>query len=527
MGSHIAAGNTHESATGEAPAVPPRYRWLKRMLAAVCVLLVGLTLLRVGWGFVAERKLTARIEAYHARGEPILASDFVHPAPPDKDNAAYYLTQASQALVTTPPGGLAYDDVNDDMRLAAEQPAEAGKMLIRQAAALKFLRQARLAPGCDWQIPPDMNSLNTAVVSFGSLRALAKLGCATAVIHHERGNDAEAVESLFDVFSLAERTGRMGLLISGLVSSAIEGLAVSTMEYIAPRLLVHDTDTTARLSSVPRKRVRELVSLLLSSERFQEAWRYSIITERAYELDIVQSLSSGSTDVSSLIAFGTPAPMASAADKLSRVAFTPLWRLWAVDIFDDLDAVAKLKSRRDLEQARRDRPHLAGDVRAYSGGRFRTTTKPVDNYNILYIFLIRLRDRLRSHLAAAALAIRLYELDHGGRPDSLAQLVPEYLSVVPTDPLAADGRPLGYLPLADVPILYSVGRDGVDHGGQDVLGSDGARDRDRSNLRFHLNRADIKPPAWSAYRAATQPSSEDAAGDEPSVDDQDGNDDQR
>ena len=69
-------------------------------------------------------------------------------------------------------------------------------------------------------------------------------------------------------------------------------------------------------------------------------------------------------------------------------------------------------------------------------------------------------------MAATALAIRLYEIDHGRRPDELGELVPEYLQAVPPDPLAAGGAPLRYIRDGDYPRLYSVGSNGVDEGGQ-------------------------------------------------------------
>ena len=69
-------------------------------------------------------------------------------------------------------------------------------------------------------------------------------------------------------------------------------------------------------------------------------------------------------------------------------------------------------------------------------------------------------------MAATALAIRLYQLDHGQRPADLAQLVPEYLPAVPLDPFNPTGGPLRYRPAATPPILYSVHEDGVDDGGE-------------------------------------------------------------
>jgi hypothetical protein len=72
----------------------------------------------------------------------------------------------------------------------------------------------------------------------------------------------------------------------------------------------------------------------------------------------------------------------------------------------------------------------------------------------------------RRRMAALCLAIRLYRIDHAGEfPDRLDQLVPDYLPLVPVDPLASDGRPLAYRRSPE-PIIYSVGADGANDGSQ-------------------------------------------------------------
>ena len=68
-------------------------------------------------------------------------------------------------------------------------------------------------------------------------------------------------------------------------------------------------------------------------------------------------------------------------------------------------------------------------------------------------------------MTAVALAIRLYELDHGRRPATLTELVPGYLPHVPDDPFAAKGVKLRYAPDARRALLYSVGVNGQDDGG--------------------------------------------------------------
>lgn len=63
-----------------------------------------------------------------------------------------------------------------------------------------------------------------------------------------------------------------------------------------------------------------------------------------------------------------------------------------------------------------------------------------------------------------AIALRRFQLRHGHLPTHLAELVPELLVAVPRDPV--DGQPLRYRPNADSHfLLYSIGEDGVDDGG--------------------------------------------------------------
>lgn len=69
---------------------------------------------------------------------------------------------------------------------------------------------------------------------------------------------------------------------------------------------------------------------------------------------------------------------------------------------------------------------------------------------------------MRRQLAGTGLAIRLYELDHGRRPQTLQQLVPDYLPGVPEDRFATDHSAIRYKPNASPPVLYSIGVNGLD-----------------------------------------------------------------
>ena len=79
------------------------------------------------------------------------------------------------------------------------------------------------------------------------------------------------------------------------------------------------------------------------------------------------------------------------------------------------------------------------------------------------------RSRAQMRGTALFLAIRAYETEHGTLPEQLAQLVPDYLPRVPTDPF--DGKPFRYLRsnVSGLPpeawAVYSIGEDFIDDGG--------------------------------------------------------------
>lgn len=73
-------------------------------------------------------------------------------------------------------------------------------------------------------------------------------------------------------------------------------------------------------------------------------------------------------------------------------------------------------------------------------------------------------------IAAIMLAMRLYEVDHQGNlPESLSQLVPDYLPAIPMDPFDPSGGTIRYLRDRTPRAIYSVGLNGEDDHGSDRI----------------------------------------------------------
>lgn len=94
-------------------------------------------------------------------------------------------------------------------------------------------------------------------------------------------------------------------------------------------------------------------------------------------------------------------------------------------------------------------------------------------------------------LLMVELALRQYQLAHDAWPDTLDELVPQYLREVPTDPFDAEGRPLRYKRSGEGYLLYSVGYDGKDDGGR-------APAMNEHGYRFWLGDGDLRLDVYFA-----------------------------
>jgi len=95
--------------------------------------------------------------------------------------------------------------------------------------------------------------------------------------------------------------------------------------------------------------------------------------------------------------------------------------------------------------------------------------------------VVRIRARLR--VAIVALAVARYEADKGVYPDRTDALVPDYLENLPIDPCG--GGPMRYRQLDGGYVVYSVGRNGVDDGGEEL---EHFPDWERGDLTFTVER---------------------------------------
>ena len=466
--------------------VPPRFWWLKRIIVVSATLLVVLLGVRLWWGWEANRRLQAEIDRIIAAGEPIYPADFDPPEMLPEENAAKLYLDAEAALNLTPTQNEFVNRLAGDYAEIRQRMDDIEPIVLANAKAYQLVRQGSELKKFDWGNRRRSPAINFMVPNLSMHRYLSKVLSVTATYHAERGNYAEALATLLDAFRFADAIDREPYLISHLVALACQSLFVGDVEHLAPTLAVGrvSLERDAGSTTGPHRLVSALISELLDERSFRAALIRAMQADRMIVLDLVQMLVRGNAGIGSLATWG-PIPQPRWWERSLVFPVTPLLELDALVGIRFYSAFVEGAGKPNWPSARAAFPPEPAD-----SSPLERLTRPVSGFilsSVDRVVFQHFRALAESRMAAIALAIRLYEVDHGRRPEALVELVPEYLPAVPADPLAANGRPIGYLPHAPKPLLYSVGKNGTDDEGGYELRSNGTIDRAALDQPFFLN----------------------------------------
>jgi hypothetical protein len=487
--------------------VPRRFWWLKRLGIAGGCLLLAMLLLVIVWNLEADRRLNAEIERARADGGPVLVADFDAEldAVPDADNAALLYEEAIEKLVFTSAAGVYYRQFVDEREPLSNHPADVDELLALNAEPLRLVREARFCPSVAWS-----HRLEDAVTSgivLGSAsdqRNLAKLLYFVACVHHERGNDAKALEIASDFDALNRAIDGDLLMVSKLVAWSTHDLNFRLIEQFGGRLQIAEqvVDPSERTSAPTRSQVASMIKSLLDETHDHAAVIRAFRSERAFEIGVLD----GGTGTTGLAAW----------QRLISYFTRPITVLDQVRLVKLSSLGADAAREADWPEADAHLPRDEGPL-----SLFRRLTRPMTDASFFYFgsqgtatrrFVKRHYHYLaRRRMAATALAIRLFEVDHQRRPDTLAELVPEYLPHVPVDSFSPDGAAIRYRPRNGAALLYSVGVDGIDHQGMIKQGIDGRLLREQSDIPFYL---DGRPKRGSTTAPTSQKAVDENADEE-------------
>jgi hypothetical protein len=277
---------------------------------------------------------------------------------------------------------------------------------------------------------------------------------AAALRSHQLGDDAAALARVGQMLFIARAVDRDPWFAAHLEAGGVRALACDAILQIAPELLMGEGRGDADA------RVRALIQELMEDSADHQSLIRAMQAERMRACDLIRAYAAGHSE---LMGNRSEEDLESRSTRLMVLPF----------VLNDGPVVLK-HATQVIEAARSASTWPAVRSSAPDLHRPAEAGESPTPHSLVCVFMPQFEWPLRAHfravterrLAATALAMRLFAAEHDGRiPADLEELVPSYLATLPVDPMSAGGRRVGYIPAAGNPILYSVGDDGNDDGG--------------------------------------------------------------
>lgn len=420
--------------------IPPRFRWLRRGTSAFVILLLTLVGLRTFWGLEAHARLAEIHRAASARGEPFLPDDFRQSSVPDSENAAGPIKKAfTRTPQLSDPTSLGIDNWDDRAPRENELPAIEATVA-KYRPALQLVRDARPLPKVSWDTVP---AFLKKIPQLTPSRSLARILILSAKLERARGQDGLALDYIEDEMTLTRVSDTSyPAVVTHLVAVGMSSLGTNFICTSAMNLAISEHPG----SGATPAQVRALIETLLDEQPLVDGAVRDFQGERAIMIDSAPKLASD---------------MGSAEWMLE-----PMYALDALRVAQMRTAEAEACRQATWNAARaKFTPEEHGMPSNLDERAHMLSNVTGSMYQAVQHHFRMLTER---RAAAIMLALRLYQIDHqGALPESLSELVPNYLPTVPQDPFDPAGAPIRYLPHRNPAVLYSVGPDGKDdHGSQ-------------------------------------------------------------
>ena len=417
--------------------------------------LVGLLIFFAVYGVyrgILRARVNARIDAIRSAGYPVTLEELNdwQNRPTDVDNAADVMGRAfeqyeweNKKKENLPVVG--YADLPDLTEpLGDDTRAMIAEYLADNAETMKLLHAAVKIEHCRYPVDYSEGYL-TPLPHLGMVRDGARLLLLEAIMHAEDNEPDAAVKSVAGILGVGRTMADVPEIVSHAAAIASRDMAIDACERVMNRTALSDTQLT-RLQKM-----------------FFDAYDpcglvAGLIGERFLMVDMCRWPLSEMTDYL-VMTTGMWLP------KFTEV-HVALYRLSGLQ---DLDAVAYLDGMSRYMNVCR----LPLEQRWEAARRVEEQVRPSTNIHLILNLMgmnsmvveFDIKNSVKLHAAGTAIAVRRFGLAHGRYPETLDELVPEYLEAVPVD--LFDAKPLRYKKVDEGFVVYSVGENGVDDGGQD------------------------------------------------------------
>ena len=415
----------------------------------VALLLLLFVLFRIS----GSLKLKKRLEVLRTQGYPVTLKelDRSYNIPQGVANAAdVYLTAFSNYVEWDKDAQRALPIVGRASLPARTQPLDAStrqlveKFLSENEKTLTLLYEAASIEHCRYPIDLARQPVDNAqeagptVPWIKNIRTNAQLLSLKALIQCENQNPAKVLESVRANLALARSIGAP-LLIHRLIHNSVRSQTYKSIERVLNRIQLTD---------------QQLLSL--------SAWIKASHNDEGYRRTLVGELCLG------LHAFQGPVGQASeqiGSEGGVGLLILAFWKMIGLHYRGALGYI-------DIMQEYIDAVGLPPDERLSVFDSIQKAVHDGKRGGLITQMIMPALSRtlqLETHCLAylratqTALAVERYRLTEGHLPQSLDNLVPTYMQVVPKDPF--DGRNLRYRKLETGFVVYSVGEDLTDEGG--------------------------------------------------------------
>lgn len=432
------------------------------LILLIVIFVTAFILFRVN----TKKQLLSRIEALRAEGYPVTWKelDKYYSIPDDAVNAAYLILDAIgyyhepndlrriPAIVkdNIPARG---EQLPDDVLKPISAYISENQQSLDELHKISFLEHSRY--------PIDLSlGINTRLDYFtGVQKSFILLQC-EALYAAENEDPNQALNSIESLFGVARSFEAEPLYISQTVRLNYESMAVATLEYVLRRINFND------------EQLIELGEILTQAEDFSGIKR-AFASERCIRLRLCENPSLFPSDIIEGVLPAQPVLEAyKAIGILDRAALVYIrFDKEFTDVFE-LPLHKQINAFKSIE-AEFNKSKLPGFLRLKQ-----SPFSELVSLNLNTIAELR--------TARVALTIQRYRLQKGKLPESLSNLIPQYLDNIPLDPF--NGKALKYNKLDPGFIIYSVGQNLSDDNGKEQPKDGKERDNSMWDITFMLER---------------------------------------
>jgi hypothetical protein len=459
---------------------------MKRLFFRICLaalfLLALLLVCFIVWRVNLAHDVNAKLAAIRAAGLPTSGAELnaYYSAVPDNENAALVMTQAF-ALMRNYSDNRSNETayltfLPRNQRLTPEQRKVFSGYIEMNADALAKMREAIKLPESRYPVDYAPGPA-TLLPHLRELHVLAEVVRYELLLASESGDTTNTAAAIGNLVGMAQTLDQEPDLIAQLVRIGLIAIAENSLEHCLNIINLNESELAGLASAFSGADNTHLMARAL-------------IGDRAINVPVFQLARSKSKSAVELVegaqqvgGFST-----STLDPwlIREPRFFQLIGFWDRDFLFYLNT---LETNIALDNLPPPKSLVAAD-------NFKKVDETVgrNNYYLSKMLLAALSSAITKEASSfaclrtsiAAIAVERFRLAHGQLPNTLNELVPQFLSTMPDDPF--DGQPLRYHRLAKGYVIYSIGADGHDDGGREKPADWKSTDKTTYDITFTVER---------------------------------------